>query len=62
MPRCPRHPTPFRFRRRALSAFLTIVPTSGMGELTGIHGAGGITVDGEGTHHIWFDYELPAAG
>ncbi|MGW4883891.1 DUF3224 domain-containing protein [Streptomyces murinus] len=45
-----------------LSAFLTIVPTSGTGELTGIHGAGGITVDGEGTHHIWFDYELPAAG
>ncbi|MFZ4239692.1 DUF3224 domain-containing protein [Streptomyces murinus] len=40
----------------------TVVPTSGTGELTGIHGAGGITVDGEGAHHIWFDYELPTAG
>ncbi|MGM9442062.1 DUF3224 domain-containing protein [Streptomyces murinus] len=42
--------------------FFTIVPTSGTGELTGIHGAGGITVDGEGTHHIWFDYELAETG
>ncbi|MBG0567047.1 DUF3224 domain-containing protein [Actinoplanes aureus] len=39
--------------------FLTIVPTSGTGDLAGIRGAGGLAIDEDGTHHIWFDYELP---
>ncbi|WP_433727228.1 DUF3224 domain-containing protein [Nocardia sp. CA-129566] len=30
----------------------------GTGELTGISGTGGLTVDADGVHHIWFDYEL----
>lgn len=38
--------------------FLVIVPASGTGALTGIHGTGGLTVDEDGTHRIWFDYEL----
>lgn len=38
--------------------FFTIVPTSGTGELAGITGTGGLTVDTDGVHHIWFDYEL----
>ena len=28
------------------------------GELAGITGGGGMTVDADGTHRIWFDYEL----
>ena len=40
--------------------FLTIVPTSGTGDLTGIRGTGGLSVAG-GTHRIWFDYELSAS-
>ncbi|MEO6627497.1 MAG: DUF3224 domain-containing protein [Aquihabitans sp.] len=35
-----------------------IVPTSGTGELAGISGSGGMAVDDDGTHRIWFDYEL----
>ncbi|MET8122463.1 DUF3224 domain-containing protein [Micromonospora sp. NPDC005189] len=38
--------------------FLAIVPTSGTGDLTGIRGSGGMTVDDDGTHRIWFDFEL----
>ncbi|MFD0365664.1 DUF3224 domain-containing protein [Nocardia sp. GCM10030253] len=38
--------------------FFTIVPTSGTGDLAGIKGTGGLTVDEDGTHRIWFDYEL----
>ncbi|MCX4744337.1 DUF3224 domain-containing protein [Kitasatospora sp. NBC_01287] len=38
--------------------FFTIVPSSGTGELTGITGAGGMTVDADGTHRVWFDYEI----
>lgn len=38
--------------------FFTIVPSSGTGELTGISGAGGLAVDDDGTHRIWFDYEI----
>jgi hypothetical protein len=38
--------------------FFTIVPSSGIGELAGISGAGGMTVDADGTHRIWFDYEI----
>lgn len=36
----------------------TIVPASGTGELTGVTGAGGISIDADGTHRIWFDYQL----
>src|ERR1700759_456486 len=32
--------------------FLTIVPSSGTGALTGIRGTGGLTVDEDGTHRI----------
>jgi hypothetical protein len=38
--------------------FFTIVPSSGTGELAGISGAGGMAVDTDGTHRIWFDYQL----
>lgn len=38
--------------------FFIIVPASGTGELAGITGAGGIIFDKDGTHRIWFDYEL----
>jgi hypothetical protein len=38
--------------------FMTIVPGSGTGDLTGIHGTGGLAVDEDGTHRIWLDYEL----
>ncbi|MFC9893703.1 DUF3224 domain-containing protein [Nocardia sp. NPDC127579] len=41
--------------------FFLIVPNSGTGELAGITGTGGLSVDAEGGHHIWFDYELPEA-
>ncbi|MER7760550.1 DUF3224 domain-containing protein [Streptomyces sp. NPDC097619] len=42
---------------RAIDLFV-IVPASGTGELAGISGSGGITVEPDGTHRIWFDYEL----
>ncbi len=35
-----------------------IVPSSGTGALRGIVGSGGMSVDSDGTHRIWFDYEL----
>jgi hypothetical protein len=38
--------------------FFAIVPASGTGELAGITGGGGMTVDADGTHRIWFDYEI----
>jgi hypothetical protein len=38
--------------------FFIIVPSSGIGELAGITGAGGMTVEADGTHRIWLDYEL----
>lgn len=37
----------------------TIIPSSGTGELAGIRGGGGITVEADGTHRIWFDYQFP---
>ncbi|MEV4612975.1 DUF3224 domain-containing protein [Kitasatospora sp. NPDC049258] len=40
--------------------FFTIVPASGTGELAGIRGGGGLAVDADGTHRMWFDYELDA--
>jgi hypothetical protein len=42
---------------RAAELF-TIVPASGAGDLVGITGAGGIAIDPDGTHRIWFDYDL----
>lgn len=38
--------------------FFTIVPTSGTGELVTISGSGGIAVETDGTHRIWFEYDL----
>ncbi|MFE3026104.1 DUF3224 domain-containing protein [Nocardia tengchongensis] len=38
--------------------FFAIVPGSGTGALTGITGKGDIAIDADGTHHIWFEYEL----
>jgi hypothetical protein len=39
--------------------FLVIVPASGTGALAGIRGTGGLGIDDEdGTHRIWFEYEL----
>ena len=35
-----------------------IVPSSGTGDLAGIRGSGGLAVDADGTHRVWFDYEL----
>ncbi|AIS02154.1 DUF3224 domain-containing protein [Streptomyces glaucescens] len=43
------------------AAFFTVVPSSGTGELAGISGTGGIAVDADGTHRVWFEYELEAA-
>ncbi|SNR28424.1 Protein of unknown function [Actinomadura mexicana] len=40
------------------NAFFVIVPASGTGALAGITGTGGIAIDADGTHRIWFDYEL----
>ena len=41
--------------------FFTIVPSSGTGELAGIRGSGGMAIDPDGTHRIWFEYELDDA-
>ncbi|WP_460067741.1 DUF3224 domain-containing protein [Streptomyces sp. YKOK-I1] len=38
--------------------FFTVVPSSGTGALTGITGTGGLTVEADGTHRVWFEYEL----
>ena len=35
-----------------------IVPSSGVGELAGISGGGGMTVDPDDTHRVWFDLDL----
>jgi hypothetical protein len=40
------------------AAFFTIVPSSGTGDLSGIHGTGLMTVDPDGTHRVAFDFEL----
>lgn len=36
----------------------SIVDASGTGALAAISGGGGLTVDDDGTHRIWFDYTL----
>ncbi|MFE2507504.1 DUF3224 domain-containing protein [Streptomyces naganishii] len=38
--------------------FFTVVPASGTAGLAGITGTGGLSVDPDGTHRIWLDYEL----
>ena len=38
--------------------YFLIVPSSGTGGLESIRGSGGLSVDGAGTHDIWFEYEL----
>ncbi|MBD3931219.1 DUF3224 domain-containing protein [Streptomyces chumphonensis] len=38
--------------------FFVVVPGSGTGDLAGITGGGGVAVEADGTHRIWFDYEL----
>jgi hypothetical protein len=38
--------------------FFTIVAGSGTGGLAGISGAGGMTVDADGTHRVWLEYQL----
>ncbi len=38
--------------------FFAIVAGSGTGGLKGISGSGGVTVDPDGTHRVWFDYQL----
>lgn len=38
--------------------YFTIVPASGIGQLAGIAGTGGITIEKDGTHRIWFDYHI----
>jgi hypothetical protein len=35
-----------------------IIPSSGIGELTGITGDGGLAIDPDGTHRCWLDYEI----
>ena len=36
----------------------TIAEGSGTGELAGICGSGGLRVDADGTHRIWFEWDL----
>ena len=38
--------------------YFAIVPSSGTGQLAGIYGGGGLSIDPDGTHRIWLDYEL----
>jgi hypothetical protein len=35
-----------------------IVPSSGTDGLASIHGSGGLSVEPDGTHRIWFEYQL----
>ena len=39
-------------------AFFTIAAGSGTGDLRGIDGTGGLAVDADGTHRIWFDWDV----
>lgn len=40
--------------------FFTIAEGSGTGDLAGIAGTGGLRVDADGTHRIWFDWDVPS--
>lgn len=40
------------------SELFVVVPDSGVGDLTAISGGGGMAVDPDDTHRVWFDYEL----
>jgi hypothetical protein len=40
------------------NVFFAIVASSGTRELTGISGTGGLDIDEDGVHRMWFDYEL----
>jgi Protein of unknown function (DUF3224) len=40
--------------------YFVIVPGSGVGALAGISGGGGLAIDADGTHRIWFDHHLDA--
>lgn len=40
--------------------FFAIAPSSGTGALAGIRGGGGLVVDEDGTHRIWFDFDFDA--
>jgi hypothetical protein len=42
--------------------FFAIVAASGTDELASISGSGGLTVDPDGTHRVWFDYDLDSPG
>ena len=39
--------------------FFAVAAGSGSGGLAGITGSGGMAVEADGTHRVWFDYELP---
>jgi hypothetical protein len=59
------HPGAFNFVHSASTTgsdrsneFFAIVPGSGTGELAGIAGTGGMTVDADGTHRIRLEYTL----
>jgi hypothetical protein len=41
-----------------MNEFFLIVPASGTAALAGIRGGGGMTVDADGTHRVWFEYDL----
>lgn len=49
---------PPRMARTLGPTTLVIVPGTGVGDLTGIVGNGGLVMDADGTHRIWFDYRL----
>ncbi len=38
--------------------FFLIVAASGTGDLSGLTGSGGLAVDADGVHRVWFDYDL----
>ncbi len=40
--------------------FFAIAPSSGTGALAGIRGGGGLAVDEDGRHRIWFDFDFEA--
>ncbi|KUN23699.1 hypothetical protein AQJ23_24150 [Streptomyces antibioticus] len=42
------------------SEFFVIVPGSGTDALAGITGSGGMAIDADGTHRVWFEYDLDA--